>query len=93
MPDIDIDFDPEGRERFFETLKNLNTARGVTIIMITHDIGTIGQHASHLLYLDKNLVGLGIGNLHLSQFNRTLSQIPKGLCFHGMPPYSSFPLS
>ncbi len=32
--------DPEGRERFFSTLKNINTGKAVTIIMITHDIGT-----------------------------------------------------
>ena len=51
--------DPEGRERFFATLKNLNGDRGVTIIMITHDIGTIGLHASKLLYLDKTLVFFG----------------------------------
>jgi zinc transport system ATP-binding protein len=51
--------DPEGRERFFATLKNFNRHRATTIIMITHDIGTIGQHASKLLYLDKNLIFFG----------------------------------
>jgi len=51
--------DPEGRERFFATLKTLNRHRAVTIIMITHDMGTIGQHASKLLYLDKNLIFFG----------------------------------
>ncbi|MDD3846803.1 MAG: metal ABC transporter ATP-binding protein [Syntrophorhabdaceae bacterium] len=51
--------DPEGRERFFATLKDLNEHGAVTIIMITHDMGTIGQHASRLLYLDKNLIFYG----------------------------------
>jgi zinc transport system ATP-binding protein len=51
--------DPEGRERFFAILKELNSQRTATIIMITHDIGTIGQHASKLLYLDKNLIFFG----------------------------------
>lgn len=51
--------DPEGRERFFTTLRDLNENRKVTIIMITHDVGTIGQYASKLLYLDKNLVFYG----------------------------------
>jgi len=51
--------DPEGREKFFATLKDLNAVKGVTIIMITHDIGTIGQHASGLLYLDKSLIFYG----------------------------------
>lgn len=51
--------DPEGREKFFATLKDLNEHGAVTIIMITHDMGTIGQHASRLLYLDKNLIFYG----------------------------------
>lgn len=51
--------DPEGREKFFITLLGLNRERKVTIIMITHDIGTIGEHASRLLYLDKYLVFYG----------------------------------
>jgi zinc transport system ATP-binding protein len=51
--------DPEGRERFFATLTGLNRDRKVTIIMITHDIGTIGLHASRLLYLDKSLIFFG----------------------------------
>lgn len=51
--------DPEGRERFFLTLKNLNQLKGVAIIMITHDIGTIGEHASLMLYLDKNIIFCG----------------------------------
>lgn len=51
--------DPEGRERFFTTLRDLNRRKAVTIIMITHDIGTIGQHASRLLYLDRRLIFFG----------------------------------
>ncbi len=51
--------DPEGREKFFTTLEGLSRDWMVTIIMITHDIGTIGQHATKLLYLDKNLIFYG----------------------------------
>lgn len=51
--------DPETRERFFTTLKDVNRKRGATIIMITHDVGTIGQHASLMLYLDKKVVFYG----------------------------------
>jgi zinc transport system ATP-binding protein len=51
--------DPEAREKFFETLKDLNENRKVTIIIITHDIGTIGKYASRLLYLDKRLIFYG----------------------------------
>jgi zinc transport system ATP-binding protein len=51
--------DPETRERFFETLRDLNLNKMVTIIIITHDTGTIGEYASKLLYLDKKVVFCG----------------------------------
>ncbi len=51
--------DPEGRENFFNTLKELNEKKKMTIIMITHDIGTIGKYASRLLYLDKRVIFYG----------------------------------
>ena len=51
--------DPETRERFFTLLKRLNEEKGVTIIIITHDVGTIGKYASKLLYLDKRIVFYG----------------------------------
>jgi zinc transport system ATP-binding protein len=51
--------DPETRERFFATLKYVNGQKGTTVIMITHDIGTIGQHASVMLYLDKTVIFYG----------------------------------
>jgi zinc transport system ATP-binding protein len=51
--------DPEAREKFFGTLKNLNENKNVSIIIITHDIGTIGKYASRLLYLDKRLIFYG----------------------------------
>jgi zinc transport system ATP-binding protein len=51
--------DPETRERFFGTLRDLNRNKMVTIIIITHDTGTIGEHASKLLYLDKRVVFCG----------------------------------
>ena len=51
--------DPETRERFFSLLKQLNEEKGVTIVIITHDVGTIGKYASKLLYLDKKVVFFG----------------------------------
>lgn len=51
--------DPETRERFFGILSELNRNRLVTIIIITHDHGTIGEFASKLLYLDKKVVFFG----------------------------------
>ncbi|HYA11944.1 MAG TPA: metal ABC transporter ATP-binding protein [Thermodesulfovibrionales bacterium] len=51
--------DPETREKFFHTLQELNQNKKVTIILVTHDIGSIGKYASKLLYLDKRIVFYG----------------------------------
>lgn len=51
--------DPETRERFFNLLKNINSERRVTIIIVTHDIGTIGRYSSKLLYVDKRIIFYG----------------------------------
>ncbi|OPY83402.1 MAG: High-affinity zinc uptake system ATP-binding protein ZnuC [Syntrophorhabdus sp. PtaU1.Bin153] len=51
--------DPEAREKFFGTLHDLNENEKVTIVIITHDTGTIGKYASRLLYLDKRIIFYG----------------------------------
>lgn len=51
--------DPETREKFFQTLQELNQNKNVTIILVTHDIGSIGKYASKLLYLDKRIIFYG----------------------------------
>jgi len=54
--------DPETRERFFAMIQELNGKKGVTIILVTHDIGNIGKYASKLLYLDKKIIFYGSFN-------------------------------
>lgn len=51
--------DPETRERFYAVLADLNASRGMSIIFVTHDIGTIGRYANRLLYLDKRVIFYG----------------------------------
>ncbi len=51
--------DSKSRNHFFDLLHDLNKKKGTTIILITHDIGHIGEHANKLLYLDKNIVFYG----------------------------------
>jgi len=51
--------DPEAREHFFKVLYELNRRENVTVILITHDIASIGKYASKLLYLDKKVVFYG----------------------------------
>lgn len=51
--------DPNTRERFFITLKDLNMSDNVTIILITHDTGGAGQYAKKLMYFDSKIVFYG----------------------------------
>lgn len=51
--------DPEIRESFFETISRLNKEKKVTILLISHDVGYIGNFANKLLYLDKKAVFFG----------------------------------
>lgn len=51
--------DPETRERFYHLIADLNCDREVTVLLVTHDSGAIGRHASKMLYLDKRLLFYG----------------------------------
>ncbi len=48
--------DPETRERFYSTLETINRDLKTTVVLVTHDIGTIGKYASQMLYLDRKVV-------------------------------------
>jgi zinc transport system ATP-binding protein len=37
----------------------LNKEKKVTILLISHDVGYVGQFATKLLYLDKNIIFYG----------------------------------
>ncbi len=51
--------DPETRGRFYAMIADINRSRGVTILLVTHDSGAIGEHASKMLYLDKKILFYG----------------------------------
>jgi zinc transport system ATP-binding protein len=51
--------DPETRDGFFELINCLNRERKVTVMLVTHDLGTIGQFARKLMYLDKKIIFFG----------------------------------
>ena len=51
--------DPETRGNFYSLLHELNHRKKVTIVLVTHDIGTVGKYASRLLYLDKKIIFYG----------------------------------
>jgi zinc transport system ATP-binding protein len=51
--------DPESRNDFFQLIRKLNNEKDITIILITHDTGSIEQYANKLLYIDKSLKYFG----------------------------------
>jgi zinc transport system ATP-binding protein len=51
--------DPETRNRFYAMIADINKSRGVTVLLVTHDSGAIGEHASKMLYLDKKILFYG----------------------------------
>lgn len=51
--------DPKIREEFYEILQGLNEKEGVTILLVSHDIGSMGKYTQKMLYLDRRLVFFG----------------------------------
>lgn len=51
--------DPHARESFFKLLKELNEKKGITVILITHDLSDLGSKANKLLYIDREVVFYG----------------------------------
>ncbi|OGV71163.1 MAG: hypothetical protein A2269_03635 [Lentisphaerae bacterium RIFOXYA12_FULL_60_10] len=54
-----VALDPQSRERFYETIAQLNRDRQVTILMVSHDMATMHDYARTLLYLDRRVVFVG----------------------------------
>ncbi|MGD8535920.1 MAG: metal ABC transporter ATP-binding protein [Candidatus Aminicenantes bacterium] len=48
--------DPETQERFYDMLDSLNRKEGITIVMITHDIGIVNKHVNKVACLNQKLV-------------------------------------
>lgn len=51
--------DPKIREEFYELLGQLNERDGVTILLVSHDMASIGKYTKKLLYLDRQVVFYG----------------------------------
>lgn len=51
--------DPQSRKEFFLYIQKLNKEEHITIILITHDTGYIGNYANKLLYIDRTLIHFG----------------------------------
>uniref|UniRef100_A0A7C4AJU3 Metal ABC transporter ATP-binding protein n=1 Tax=Thermodesulfovibrio aggregans TaxID=86166 RepID=A0A7C4AJU3_9BACT len=51
--------DPTSRDELLQILENLNRDFGITILVVTHDIGTFAHEAKCLLCLNRRVVCLG----------------------------------
>lgn len=51
--------DPKIREEFYQILKELNTKDKVTILLVSHDMGSIGKYTQKMLYLDRKVIFYG----------------------------------
>jgi len=51
--------DPKIREEFYELLGLLNEQEGMTILLVSHDMASIGKYTKKLLYLDRRIVFYG----------------------------------
>lgn len=54
-----VALDPQSRDTFASIIKKLNSEHGVTILLVSHDSGSMGKYASKLLYLDRKVVFYG----------------------------------
>ena len=54
-----VALDPQSREIFYETIQKLNQEQQVTILLVSHDMSSVGEFASKLLYLDRRVVFYG----------------------------------
>jgi zinc transport system ATP-binding protein len=77
--------DPEGQASFYDLLHHLNRERGVTLLLVSHDIGVVAREVSQLACLNRRLVFHGapaefLGDPHALS---ALYGTPVGLVSHG----------
>ncbi len=51
-----VGLDPKSRDIFYTIIEKLNLESRVTIIMISHDVVSIGKHSTKILYLDQKVI-------------------------------------
>lgn len=54
-----VGVDEDNVQSFYHLLKTLNKDRGITLLMVTHDMDTIINNASHIAQLNKKLLFYG----------------------------------
>lgn len=51
--------DPNVREDFYQLIGELNQKEGMTILLVSHDVGSIGKYTKKMMYLDRELIFYG----------------------------------
>ncbi|WP_163536544.1 metal ABC transporter ATP-binding protein [Gracilibacillus sp. YIM 98692] len=74
-----VGVDAENVEKFFDLLHELNTQQNITLLLVTHDIGTMTHHASKVACLNRTLHFHGNPNSFQSLTKEQLSD------FYGHP--------
>lgn len=63
--------DPESREDFFKLVKRLNRSKGLTMLIVTHDMDYVGRFANKLLVLDRSVQYFGAAEEYLHMHHLT----------------------
>ncbi|WP_082235058.1 metal ABC transporter ATP-binding protein [Halobacillus massiliensis] len=50
-----VGVDAEHVTAFYKLLEDLNKEKGISLLMVTHDIGTITEHATHVVCMNKTI--------------------------------------
>ena len=53
MDEPTVGIDRNSEESFYELMKSLNRERGITLVMVTHDIGAIDKRVNRVLCLSE----------------------------------------
>ena len=48
--------DAATQERFYDTLDRINREQGVTLVLVTHDVGVVTKHVNKVACLNQRLV-------------------------------------
>ena len=46
--------DPAATQEFYDLIRRLRVEKGITVLMVTHDLGALRRDADHILHLGKN---------------------------------------
>ncbi|GGJ90126.1 zinc ABC transporter ATP-binding protein [Lentibacillus kapialis] len=74
-----VGVDEQNVQKFYELLHRLNNEHNITLLLVTHDTGTMTEHATDIVCLNKTLHFHGDPSEYKTLTNRDLSQ------FYGHP--------